>query len=179
MTTLDARRDLIPDYAKDLKLNLGSVLAPAGAPGLTSRQIWIVALATAIASRHVLFARGIEALARPELDDAALKAAKSAAAVMGMNNIYYRFTHLAEHAEYRSLPAHLRMNVIGSPGVDKADFELVSLAVPAVNGCGMCVNAHDAVLQQHGVGRETIQSAVRIASVIHGVARVLAYARAA
>ena len=179
MTTLDTLRDLLPDYAKDLKLNLGSVLAPAGAPGLTARQIWMVAVATAIASRNVPFAKDIEALARPELDDAALSAAKAAAAIMGMNNIYYRFTHLAEDGEYRSLPARLRMNVIGNPGVDKVDFELVSLAVSAVNGCGMCVNAHDAVLKKHGTGRESIQSAVRIASVIHAVAQVLAYERAA
>jgi alkyl hydroperoxide reductase subunit D len=179
MNTLDTLRDLVPDYARDLRLNLGAVLAPAGAPGLTGRQIWMVALATAIASRHVPFARDIEALARPELDEAALAAAKAAAAIMGMNNIYYRFTHLAEDAEYRALPARLRMNVIASPGVDKADFELVSLAVSAVNGCGRCVNAHDAVLKKHGVGREAVQSAVRIASVMHAVAQVLAYERAA
>jgi alkyl hydroperoxide reductase subunit D len=179
MTTLETLRDLLPDYAKDLRLNLGSVLATSGAPGLSARQIWMTALASAIASRNVAFAKDLEALARPELDAAALEAAKGAAAIMGMNNIYYRFTHLAEDGEYRSLPARLRMNVIGSPGVDKVDFELVSLAVSAVNGCGTCVNAHDAVLKKHGVGREAIQSAVRIASVVHAVAQVLAYERAA
>jgi alkyl hydroperoxide reductase subunit D len=71
------------------------------------------------------------------------------------------------------------MNVIGNPGVDRVDFELVSLAVSAVNGCGMCVNAHDAVLKKHGVSREAIQSAIRIGSVIHAVAGVLAYEAAA
>jgi alkyl hydroperoxide reductase subunit D len=179
MTTLDALRDRLPDYAKDLRLNLGSVLAPGGAPGLTGRRIWMVALATAIAAGNAPFARELEALAQPQLDAAALQAAKAAAAIMGMNNVYYRFTHLAEDTEYRSLPARLRMNVIGNPGVDKADFELVSLAVSAVNGCGMCVNAHDAVLKQHGVGREAVQSAVRIGAVVHAVARVLAFERAA
>jgi alkyl hydroperoxide reductase subunit D len=179
MTTLDTLRDRLPDYAKDLKLNLGSVLTPSGAPGLTERQIWMTAVASAIAARNVAFARDIEALSLTHLDAAALTAAKSAAAIMGMNNIYYRFTHLVEDPEYRTLPARLRMNVIGSPGIDKADFELLSLAVSAVNGCGMCVNAHDAVLKKHGVGREAIQSAVRIASVIHAVAGVLAYEQAA
>jgi lipoyl-dependent peroxiredoxin subunit D len=179
MTTLDTLRDRLPDYAKDLKLNLGSVLAPGGAPGLSERQIWMVALATAIASHNAPFAHDIEALARAQLDAAALQAAKAAAAIMGMNNVYYRFTHLAEDGEYRSLPARLRMNVIGNPGVERADFELVSLAVSAVNGCGLCVNAHDAVLKKHGVGREPVQSAVRIAAVIHAVAGVLAYERAA
>ncbi len=59
---------------------------------------------------------------------------------MGMNNVYYRFLHLVEDDEYAKLPARLRMNVIGSPGIDKADFELISLAVSAVNGCGKCVD---------------------------------------
>ncbi|HXQ63657.1 MAG TPA: carboxymuconolactone decarboxylase family protein [Steroidobacteraceae bacterium] len=179
MTTLDALREAIPDYAKDLRLNLGSVLAPSGAPGLTDRQIWMVAVATAIASRNAAFARRIEALSREALTEAALAGAKAAAAIMGMNNIYYRFTHLTEDADYRTMPARLRMNVIGSPGIDKADFELISLAVSAVNGCGLCLNAHDAVLKKHGVSREAIQSAVRIAAVIHAVAGVLAYEVAA
>jgi len=179
MTTLDEIRDRIPDYAKDLKLNLGSVLAPSGAPGLTERQIWLIALATAIAARNPAFAHRIEALARAVLDDAAVGAAKGAAAVMGMNNVYYRFTHLVEDAEYRTLPARLRMNIIGNPGIDKADFELVSLAVSAINGCGMCMSAHDAVLKKHGVAREAIQSAVRIGAVIGAVAGVLAYEAAA
>lgn len=179
MTTLDELRDAIPDYAKDLKLNLGSVLAPTGAPGLSERQIWMIALATAIAARNVEFARRIEALAAPALDAAALGAAKAAAAIMGMNNVYYRFTHLIEDSDYRTMPARLRMNVIGNPGVDKVDFELVSLAVSAVNGCGMCMNSHDAVLRKHGVSREAIQSAVRIGSVIQAVAGVLAYEAAA
>ena len=86
-----------------------------------------------------------------------------------------------EDEEYAKLPARLRMNVIGSPGIAKADFELVSLAVSAVNGCGRCVTAHERVLRQHDVSREAVQSAVRIASVIHAVASVLDYetARAA
>jgi len=179
MTTLEQLRDAIPDYAKDLKLNLGAVLAPTGAPGLSDQQIWMVALATAIASRNVVFAHRIEALAGPVLDLSARNGAKAAAAIMGMNNVYYRFTHLVEDADYRSMPARLRMNVIGNPGIDRADFELVSLAVSAVNGCGLCMNSHDAVLKQHGVPREAIQSAVRIGAVIQAVAGVLAYEAAA
>ncbi|HXQ32068.1 MAG TPA: carboxymuconolactone decarboxylase family protein [Steroidobacteraceae bacterium] len=179
MTTLETLREEIPDYAKDLRLNLGSVLAPGGAPGLTDRQIWMVAVATAIASRNALFAHRIEALAHATLDAPALAAAKAAAAIMGMNNIYYRFAHLTDDTDYRAMPARLRMNVIASPGIDKADFELLSLAVSAVNGCGLCLNAHDAVLKKHGVSREAIQSAVRIGSVIHAVAGVLAYEAAA
>jgi len=176
---LDAIRDSIPDYARDLKLNLGSVLAPAGAPGLSEKQIWAVAVASAIASRNTEFARKIEALAVAHLDEAHLTAARAAAAVMGMNNIYYRFLHLVEEPEYAQMPARLRMNVIGNPGIDKLDFELVSLAVSAVNGCGMCIVAHEKQLRKHEVSREAIQSAVRIAATIHAVAGVLEYAASA
>ena len=173
MMTLDDIRDAMPDYARDLKLNLGSVLTPQGAPGLSEKQLWSVALATAIAARNTTFTRDIEALARAHLDDGDVAGARAAAAMMGMNNIYYRFLHLVEDAEYQSMPARLRMNVIGNPGIDKLDFELLSLAASAVNGCGLCIISHERKLRDHGVTRETIQSAVRIAAVIHAVAGVL------
>jgi alkyl hydroperoxide reductase subunit D len=176
MKTLDTLREAIPDYARDLKLNLGSVLAPTGAPGLSERQIWAVAVASAIASRNTEFARDIEALATAHLDEAHLNAARAAAAVMGMNNIYYRFLHLVEEPEYAQMPARLRMNVVGNPGIDKLDFELLSLAVSAVNGCGMCIVAHEKQLRKHEVSREAIQSAIRIAATVHAVAGVLEYA---
>jgi lipoyl-dependent peroxiredoxin subunit D len=173
--SLDDIREAIPDYARDLKLNLGSVLAPTGAPGLNERQIWGVALASAIAARNPEFTRRIEALAAPHLDEVYLNATRAAAAVMGMNNVYYRFLHLVEQTEYAQMPARLRMNVIGNPGIDKLDFELLSLAVSAVNGCGMCIVAHEKALRKHDVPREAIQSAVRIAATIHAVAGVLEY----
>ena len=173
--TLDLLRDAIPDYARDLKLNLGSVLTSAGAPGLNEQQIWAVAVASAIASRNPAFARGIEAAAGEHLDAAHLQAARAAAVIMGMNNIYYRFLHLVEDAEYQSMPARLRMNILANPGIDKLDFELLSLAVSAVNGCGLCISAHEKKLRQHGFTREMIQSAVRIAATVHAVAGVLEY----
>jgi len=172
---LDALRDSIPDYARDLKLNLGSVLTTAGAPGLNEQQIWSVALASAIASRNTEFTRAIEAAATGKLDAAYLQAARAAAAIMGMNNVYYRFLHLVEDAEYSTLPARLRMNVIGSPGIAKPDFELLSLAVSAINACGLCITSHEKKLRADGVSREMIQSAVRIAAVVHAVAGVLEY----
>ena len=173
MTTLDSIRDALPDYARDLRLNLASVLAPTGAPGLSERQIWGVAVASAIAARNPAFTRAIEGLAAAQLDDGYLNGARAAAAIMGMNNIYYRFLHLVEDPEYAQLPARLRMNVIGNPGIDKQDFELMSLAVSAITGCGTCVASHERTLRKHGLGREAVQSAVRIASTIHAVARVL------
>ena len=173
MTTLDSLRDALPDYARDLKLNLGSVLAPTGAPGLTERQIWLVALGAAEASRNPAFAAVIGELSATYLDAAYQTGARAAAAIMGMNNVYYRFLHLVEDPEYGHMPARLRMNVIGNPGIDKVDFELVSLAVSAINGCGTCVASHERQVRQHGLPREAVQSAVRIAATVHAAARVL------
>jgi alkyl hydroperoxide reductase subunit D len=172
---IDQIRDALPDYARDLKLNLGSVLTTAGAPGLSEKQVWSIALATAIASRNTGFARAIEANARAHLGDADVQGAKAAAAIMGMNNIYYRFLHLVEDGEYQTMPARLRMNVIANHGIDKLDFELISLAVSAVNGCGLCITSHEKKLRAHQVAREAIQSAVRIAATIHAVAGVLEF----
>jgi lipoyl-dependent peroxiredoxin subunit D len=173
MRTLESLREALPGYARDLQLNLGSVLTASGAPGLTERQIWAVALAAAAASRNVGFTRDLQALAAQHLDAAHVNAAHAAAAIMAMNNVYYRFLHLVEDEEYAKLPARLRMNVIGSPGIAKADFELLALAVSAINGCGTCVASHERQLRQHGLTREAVQSAVRIAATVHAVARVL------
>ena len=108
----------------------------------------------------------------PQLSAEALSAAKAAAAVMGMNNVYYRFTHLVG-GDYHKLPAKLRMNVMAKPGVEKVDFELWSLAVSAVNGCGMCMESHEKVVRHGGLSSEQVQAAARIAAVVHAVAAVL------
>jgi alkyl hydroperoxide reductase subunit D len=168
--TIETIRDALPDYAKDLKLNLSSLLADTV---LTEQQRWGTLLATALAARNASLVAAVAADAAERLSPAALGAAKAAASIMAMNNIYYRFTHLAADPDYATMPARLRMNVIANPGVDKADFELWSLAVSAINGCGKCIDAHDQVLRKAGLSREAIQQAVRIASVIHAVAATL------
>jgi alkyl hydroperoxide reductase subunit D len=89
-----------------------------------------------------------------------------------MNNVFYRGRGFLE-GRYDDLRAGLRMNVIANPGVDKANFELWSLAVSAINGCGACIEAHDHALKHAGVSKEAIQQAVRIASVVHAVAATL------
>ena len=168
--TIEKIRDALPDYAKDLKLNLSSLLND---PVLSEQQRWGTFLATALASRNARLIAAVSAEAAQRLSPEAVTAAKAAASIMAMNNIYYRFTHLASDPDYGTMPARLRMNVIANPGVEKADFELWSLAVSAINGCGKCIDAHDQVLRKAGVSREAIQQAVRIASVIHAVAATL------
>ncbi len=160
----------LPDYAKDLRLNVSSLLTEQL---LNDQQKWGTIVAVAHACSHKPLIDAVEAEAATKLSPEALNAAKAAASIMAMNNIYYRFTYMASRPDYKTMPAKLRMNVIGAPGIEKADFELYSLAVSAVNGCGMCIDAHDKVLAQHGVGADKIQAAVRIAAVVHAVARTL------
>lgn len=169
--SLNDIRAALPAHAKDLKLNLDSVLTEEGAPGLGREQIHAIAIASALGARSPALADAL--IEAAELPEATVEAARAAAAIMGMNNVYYRFTHLVENEEYRRMPARLRMNAMANPGVDKAEFELYSIAVSAINGCGMCVDSHEKTLQKHGVGAQAIQSAVRIAAVINAVAAVL------
>ena len=171
--SLNEIKSAIPDYAKDLRLNFEAVLSEAGAPGLSSKQIGLIALASAITSRHEPLVAVLAGEAAKHASAQELDGARTAAALMAMNNIYYRFTHLASSPDYRQMPAKLRMNVIGKPGVEKADFELWSLAVSAINGCGMCIDAHDKILREAGVTAEQIQAAVRIAALVHAVAATM------
>lgn len=169
----------LPDYAKDLRLNLDSVLSESGAPGLNPTQIGIIALASAIASRHPPLTSAISEHFAETLSEAEANAARAAAAIMGMNNIYYRFVHLVGDEEYGKLRASLRMNVMANPGCEKVDFELASIAVSAINGCGMCLESHEKTLRKHEVAPVAIQSAARIAAVIHAVAVASEQAEAA
>ncbi|MEM8935297.1 MAG: carboxymuconolactone decarboxylase family protein [Pseudomonadota bacterium] len=168
--SLDALRDSIPDYAKDIRLNLGTL---ASETSLSDQQKYGAYLASALASGNATVIRAISAWTEDKLSPEAATAAKAAAAIMGMNNIYYRATHIISNDEYGKLPAKLRMNVIGNPGVDKVDFELWSLAVSAINGCGMCLDAHEQVLRKAGLAADQVQTALRIASVVHAAAAVL------
>lgn len=170
--SLDNYRDGIPDFAKDIRLNLGMVLTPEGAPDLSQIQIYAVALASAYAVGNTEITQVIEQESAEILDAATVTAAKSAASIMAMNNIYYRYVHLSHDDEIKKLPAKLRMNIIGSPGIAKNDFELMCLAVSAINGCGMCIEAHNHELIKAGASKLALQSAVRIAAVIHAAARL-------
>ena len=159
----------LPDFAKDIRLNVGSLLNETL---LSDQRKFGTLLACAHGSGYKPLVEAAEAECAPKLSPEAATAARAAAAIMAMNNVYYRFVHLASNPEYGNLPAKLRMNVIGAPGIDKVDFELFSLAVSAMNGCGMCIDAHENVLKKAGVPAEQIQSAARIASVMKAVATV-------
>ena len=161
--------DTLPDYAKDIRLNLSSILSDQLLGN--ERKLGLL-LACAHGSGYRPLVTAAEAEVEDQLSDVQANAARGAAAVMAMNNVYYRFVHLTSNPEYGKLPARLRMNFIGQHGIAKDDFELFSLAVSAMNGCGMCIDSHERVLLEHGVKPETIQAAVRIAAVMKAVATV-------
>jgi alkyl hydroperoxide reductase subunit D len=168
--SIEVLKEKLPEYARDLKLNLSSLSTE---PALNEQQRAGTFIASALAARHKDTTAAIFAEFAPKLSPEALNAAKAAAAIMGMNNIYYRFLHLSSAPDYKTMPARLRMNVIGKPGVDKVDFELWCLAVSAVNGCGMCIDSHEKVVRAGGMTAEQVQAAVRIASTVHAVAAAL------
>ena len=176
--TVETLKDALGDFAKDIRLNLGTVLTAEGAPDLTQHQIHGIALACAYATKNDAVIEAIKA-ETAELSDEEKHAAKAAASIMAMNNVYYRFVHLVSDKEFGKLPAKLRMNVIGSPGIPKVDFELYSLAVSAINGCGMCMDAHVHEVVKGGLSNLGVQSAVRIASVISASAQALHIGQAA
>ena len=168
--SLQNLRDRLPEYAKDIKLNLGTL---ATEPVLGEKQRAGTFIASALGARNPEVAAAVLAEFAPKLDAKELAAAKAAAAVMAMNNVYYRFLHLVENEEYGKLPARLRMSAIGSHGINRADFELWSLAVSAINGCGRCIESHDKAVRKEGVTAEQVQAAVRIAAVVSAAASVL------
>jgi alkyl hydroperoxide reductase subunit D len=169
--TLTELIDSLPAYAKDLKLNFSSIVRQQ--TELTPTQLWGTFAACAIASRNADFTQAAIAEATSNTSALTVEAAKAAAAIMGMNNIYYRFQHLTANEKYKSMRAGLRMNVIRTHGADPLDFELWCAAVSAINGCGACVDAHEKTLREKGIGEEKILAAIRIASVIHAIAGVL------
>lgn len=164
--TLELLRENFPEFAKDIKLNLGTILTPEGAPGLKLNQIWSIALATSYSLKNRALIEAIESAAQDKVSTEEIHAAKAAATIMAMNNIYYRSMHFTEDAELQKLPAKLRMTIIGKPGVDKPDFEAYCVAVSAINGCGQCVGSHVANLKKEGWSNEAAQSVIRIASVL-------------
>lgn len=167
---LEALRAALPDTAKDIRLNVQSVMR-GGA--LSEAQRWGVAVASAIAARNPRLREAVTADAARAVDAAVLDDAAAAAALMAMNNVYYRFRHMVGKPEYGQKPAGLRMNRIMQPATNKADFELFSLAVSAINGCEMCVRAHEKAVTDGGLTADHVNDAVRIAATIYATAVAL------
>lgn len=170
MNRIEALRETISEPARDVKLNLQSVLQPGS---LTPAQRWGTAIASAVASRNTALRDAVLADARDEVGAEVVDDALAAAALMAMNNVYYRFRHLVGKPSYSQMPARLRMQRIAKPATSKADFELFCLAVSAINACEMCIRSHEEVVIKGGISEEQIHDAVRIAATINAAAVAL------
>ena len=162
--SLENIRESLPEYAKDLKLNLSTVMSQIE---LTPKQAWGTALTSSIICKNPKIVEAVEADAKQHLTEEEVTATKTAASLMAMTNIYYRFNHLANDPEFAKMPARLRMNSLRSHGTDQVNFELWCTAASAITGCEMCVTSHCNQLKEHGVSRDTILAAIRIASAIN------------
>ena len=162
-------KDALPEYAKDLKLNLGTIARSAV---LDEEQLWGALLASAAATRNTQVLAEIGPEAADYLSAEAYQAALGAASIMGMNNVFYRGRGFLG-GSYDDLRAGLRMNVIANPGVDKANFELWCFAVSSINGCSHCMVAHEHTLREAGVDRESILEALKAAAIVSGVAQAI------
>jgi alkyl hydroperoxide reductase subunit D len=164
--TLAAFLDRVPDTAKDLRLNLSTLIERGSLP----REL---ALTVALACARAARAGALETALRAEaagLPPERLAAAETAAALMGMTNVFYRFKKFAKSEEYDKTPAGLRMTALARPGIPKAEMELVCLAVSAVNGCESCVASHDRAVREAGTSATQVLDAVRIAATVAGLA---------
>ncbi len=170
MSRTETLRAAIPEPARDIRLNLQSVLQSTS---LTPAQRWGTAVAASVAARHPALRAALVADARAEVDEAVVDDALAAAALMAMNNVYYRFRHLVGKPSYEAKPARLRMNRLVHPATSKTDFELFSLAVSAINGCEACIRSHEAVVVEGGLSEEQVHDAVRIAATVHAAAVAL------
>jgi alkyl hydroperoxide reductase subunit D len=167
MSAVETLRNSIPEAAKDVKLNLQAVLLPSS---LSPAQRWGVAIASAIAARHAGLRDALIADARAEVGEEVVEDARAAAVLMAMNNVYYSFRHMVGKPSYGEKPARLRMNRLVKPLTPKADFELVCLAVSAINGCEACVQAHEKVVIEGGLTEDQVNDAVRIAATVNAAA---------
>lgn len=170
MAALAELRAAIPEAARDIRLNLEAVLV--GGP-LSPAQRWGVAIAAAGAARSPALSRALVSAASVEVSPAVIEDALAAAALMAMTNVFYRFRHMIGKPGYATRPARLRMNRLVKPAGDRLDFELMSLAVSAINGCEACVRAHEQAVIGGGLTEDQVHDAVRIAATVHAAAVAL------
>ncbi|MBA2548079.1 MAG: carboxymuconolactone decarboxylase family protein [Burkholderiaceae bacterium] len=170
MNYIGAIKALVPDYAKDVRINLDGVL---GRSTLPDSEVAAVALASAYAARAP---RLVAIIGESDaLTDVEKNAALTAAALMAMNNVWYPFVEMSGDAELKSLPAQLRMQAYAThAGVDKRLFELYALAASIIGKCHFCVQSHYALLKQNGMTTEQLRDVGRIAAVIGAAANAIA-----
>lgn len=167
--SIKAFAQALPDYTEELRRNVEAMLAD---PLLEGARRDALILACAHGTGHRPLVEAAEAEVAGRLSPALAQAARGAAARMAMTNVYYRFVHLVSAPDYEHLPSRLRIDRRTDPAVAKADVELFGLAVSAMNGCGLCIDAHERALLRHGVAPEIVQAGARFAAILKAVATV-------
>jgi alkyl hydroperoxide reductase subunit D len=167
---LESVRQELPEAAKDVRLNLQAVLETTS---LTPAQKWGVAIASAIAAKSPRLREALVTDAMAEVDAGVIEDARAAASLMAMNNVYYRFRHMVGKPAYQAKSPRLRMNRLAQVLGSKADFELMSLAVSAINGCEECVKAHEHAVLEGGLSEDHVHDAVRVAATVNAAAVAL------
>src|SRR5918998_57536 len=174
MEFLSALKERIPDYAKDIRLNLDAVLARSS---LDAADALGAGLAAAYAARSKTIVDAIRGSG--QLSDTDVNAALSAAALMGMNNVYYPYVEMANDEDLKTQRAELRMNAYATHGgVDKKRFELFALAASIVGKCHFCVASHYKLLKENGITAQQLRDVGRIAAVVTAAAVALGAERA-
>ena len=170
MEFLNSIKERVPDYAKDIRLNLDATIARSS---LASADALGVALAAAYAAKSKVLVDAIRGSGQLSETDA--QAALSAAALMGMNNIWYPYVEMAEDAELKTQRPELRMNAYATHGgVDKLRFELFALTASIIGKCHFCVASHYKLLKDGGITVQQLRDAGRIAAAINAAALALA-----
>jgi len=158
-------------YVRDLKLNFTSTFT---SNHMTEKECALVALTIAVNNNNKVLIEFFEKLAlSKEATEAEIGEAVGCASLLALNNVFYRFRHFTGKEKYTQIPARVRMQLMSSPVTGKEFFELMSLAVSAVNGCEMCVNAHEKSILGLGATEERVFDAVRIASIVTSAGKVL------
>src|SRR6266705_6563358 len=163
MEFLNSIKELIPDYAKDIRLNIDGTIARSSLEGNDAVGVALAA-AFAAKSRKIIDIITASGALSPEESNAAL----TAAALMGMNNVWYPYVEMAEDADLKGQPAQLRMNAYASNGgVDKRRFEMYALAASIIGKCHFCVKSHFDLLRNEGMSSQQLRDVGRIAAVVN------------
>jgi len=160
-------------FIKDLKINVGNVLN--NTQYLNRKEALLLALAVAINEKFVLLRTSFEVLAREAgATDAEIAETVGCTSLMNTNNIFYRFRHFMHKDSYNSMPAGIKMSIMMNPILGKEFFELMSLALSAVNGCQQCVTSHEQSVLQHGSSEQKVFESIKLVAIIKGLITVLA-----
>lgn len=170
MDFLNSIKELIPDYAKDIRLNIDGTIARSSLEGNDAVGVALAA-AFAARSRKIIDIIQASGALSPEESNAVL----TASALMGMNNVWYPYVEMADDADLKSQPAQLRMNAYATNGgVDKRRFEMYALSASIVGKCHFCVKSHFELLKKEGMSSQQLRDVGRIAAVINAASQVIA-----